>query len=217
MHRSPQEEFRRCPSRIYCFADSVELCRTLLSAGARVIQLRHKSATDAQFRRLAAAMLADVRQAAGALLIVNDRLEIALETGADGIHVGQQDLPCREVVRRARPGMIVGVSARTPERARAAAADGADYIGAGAVFPTGTKPDAPVIGLAGLEAVVAAVSIPVVAVGGIGAGNLKTVLATGVRYCAVVSEINAAPDPAAAFRRLSAEAAAFPGEEERRR
>lgn len=217
MPLSPQEAFRSCPSRIYCFADTVALCRTLLAAGARVIQLRHKSASDAEFRRLAAAMVTSVRQVAGALLIVNDRLEIALETGADGVHVGQEDLPCREVVRRVRPGMVVGVSARTPERARAAAAEGADYIGAGAVFPTATKPDAVVIGLAGLKAVVAATAVPVVAVGGIGAANLRAVLETGVRYCAVVSEINAAPDPAAAFRRLSAEAAAFPVDQKRRR
>jgi thiamine-phosphate diphosphorylase len=211
---SPKDIFRRSPQRIYCFADTPELCRRLLGAGARVIQLRHKTADDAAFRRLAAAMLACVRTVEDALLIVNDRVEIAREVGADGIHVGQEDLDCREVVRRVPPAMIVGVSARTPDLARRAAAAGATYVGAGAVFATATKPEAEVIGLKGLSAVAASVEIPVVAIGGITLEAVRPVLAAGARYCAVISGINDAPDPALALARFLAAAAALPPDQQ---
>lgn len=209
-NRNPRNIFLRNPGRIYCFADSAALCRRLLDAGARAIQLRHKTAGDPAFRRIAAEMLALVRSVKDAVLIVNDRVDIALEIGADGIHVGQEDLDYRQVVSRAPASMIVGVSARTPELARAAASAGATYVGAGAVFATPTKPEAVVIGLPGLREVIAAVDIPVVAIGGIVAGNLRMVLEAGARYCAVIAAINDAPDPAAALRRLLAISAAFP-------
>jgi thiamine-phosphate diphosphorylase len=177
--------------------------------------LRHKTADDAAFRRLAVAMLACVRRFEDAVLIVNDRVDIALETGADGIHVGQEDLDFKEVIRRDRPSMIVGVSARYPNEARAAAAAGATYVGAGAIFATPTKPEAVVIGLQGLQAVMAAVDIPVVAIGGINLANVRPVLETGVRFCAVISGINDAPDPAKALRRFLAESASFPIDQDR--
>ncbi len=198
------------PGRIYCFADTPEMCRVLLGAGARVIQLRHKTAGDEEFRRLARAMLAETRRYEDALLIVNDRVDIAIDVGADGIHVGQEDLDAREVLRRAPLAMLLGVSARTPEEARAAAAAGADYIGAGSVFATPTKADAVVIGLPGLQEVAAAVGLPVVAIGGITRANLRAVLQTGARYAAIISDINAAPDPAAAFRELAALSGEYP-------
>ena len=213
--RNAIDTFLRAPSRIYCFADTVDLCRTLLDAGARVIQLRHKTADDAAFKRLAVEMLACVRSFEDALLIVNDRVDIALEVEADGIHVGQEDLDFREVIRQVPAEMIVGVSARYPDPAQSAAAAGATYVGAGAVFATPTKPEAVVIGLKGLRAVVAAVDIPVVAIGGITHGGIRPVLATGARYCAVISGINDAPDPAAALRRLMAESASFPTDQDR--
>jgi thiamine-phosphate pyrophosphorylase len=213
--RNAIDTFLRAPSRIYCFADTVDLCRTLLDAGARVIQLRHKTADDAAFKRLAVEMLACVRSFEDALLIVNDRVDIALEVEADGIHVGQEDLDFREVIRQVPAEMIVGVSARYPDPAQSAAAAGATYVGAGAVFATPTKPEAVVIGLKGLRAVVAAVDIPVVAIGGITHGGIRPVLATGARYCAVISGINDAPDPAAALRRLLAESASFPTDQDR--
>jgi thiamine-phosphate pyrophosphorylase len=208
--RSPKDIFLNHPGRIYCFADSTPLCRTLLDAGARVIQLRHKTADDPSFRRLAAEMLTLVRSFEDAVLIVNDRVDIALEIGADGIHVGQEDLDYREVVSRAPAAMIVGVSARTPDLARAAAGAGGTYVGTGAVFATPTKPEAVVIGLPGLREVVAAVDIPVVAIGGIAAANLRSVLEAGARYCAVISGVNDASDPGAALRRLQAISASFP-------
>jgi len=213
--RRSKDTFLSNPGRIYCFADSVALGRRLLEAGARVIQLRHKTADDAAFRELAVEMLACVRSFGDAVLIVNDRVDIAIEVEADGIHVGQEDLDFREVIRRVPAEMIVGVSARYPDPAQSAAAAGATYVGAGAVFATPTKPEAVVIGLQGLRAVVAAVDLPVVAIGGITHGGIRPVLAAGARYCAVISGINDAPDPAAALRRLLAESASFPTDQDR--
>lgn len=177
--------------------------------------MRHKTAGDAAFKELAVEMLACVRTFGGAVLIVNDRVKIALDVGADGVHVGQGDLEVREVIRRVPAEMIVGVSARAPELAQTAAAAGATYVGAGAVFATPTKPEAVVIGLKGLQAVVAAVDVPVVAIGGITHAGIRPVLAAGARYCAVISGINDAPDPAAALRRLLAESASFPIDQDR--
>jgi len=207
---TPKNVFRNCSNRIYCFADTVELCRVLLNAGARVIQLRHKKADNDTFKRLAVEMLAIVRSFEDAVLIVNDRVDIALEVGADGVHVGQEDETSRDVARRIPPEMILGVSARHPELARQAAVDGATYVGTGAVFSTATKPESVVIGLEGLRAVKAAVDIPVVAIGGITPENIRSVLETGVRYCAVISGINDATDPAGALRQLLTLSASFP-------
>lgn len=205
-----RERFLRGAGRIYCFADSIELCTELLQAGARVIQLRCKTAGDNHLRRLARQMLAQVRRREDAVLIINDRVDIAMEIGADGVHVGQQDEDCRSVVRRVPPEMIVGVSARYPEKALAAQKAGAAYVGTGSVAATATKPEAAVIGLEGLRAVVKAVDIPVVAIGGISRSNIRQVYATGARYCAVISGINRAPDPAVALQQLEALLAPFP-------
>jgi thiamine-phosphate diphosphorylase len=118
--------------------------------------------------------------------------------------VGQQDEDVRRVVERVPPETIVGVSARYPDLAQAAEAAGAAYVGCGTVAATATKADAVVIGLAGLRAVTSAVTVPVVAIGGISANNLRAVLAAGARYCAIISEINGSQDPAAAYRQLEA-------------
>jgi thiamine-phosphate pyrophosphorylase len=106
--------------------------------------------------------------------------------------------------------MILGVSARYPELARKAVLSGATYVGTGAVFATTTKPGSKVIGLEGLRAVMAAVDIPVVAIGGITLSNIQTVLGTGVRYCAVISGVNDATEPAAALGQLLTVSASFP-------
>jgi thiamine-phosphate pyrophosphorylase len=201
---TPKNRFYNNPGRVYCFADTVDLGRQLLSAGARVIQLRNKTADDIRFRQTAVEMMRLIRGYPDALLIVNDRVHIALQVGADGIHVGQQDTDYRQVIRRVPAEMIVGVSARYPELAAAAEKAGAAYIGAGSVAATSTKTDAPVIGLEGLQVVVAAVKFPVVAIGGITAANIGRIAAVGVRYCAVISAINNARDPAAALNQLEA-------------
>jgi thiamine-phosphate pyrophosphorylase len=207
---TPKEIFLHSASRIYCFADSVDLCVALLEAGARVIQLRNKTLDDDSFRRMAKEMLARTRGHADAVLIINDRVDIALEIGADGVHVGQQDEDLGQVIRRVPAEMIVGVSARYPDLALVAQRMGATYVGAGSVAATSTKPDAEVIGLEGLSAVVAAVSIPVVAIGGIAKQNIRQVYDTGVRYCAVISGINRASEPLAAFQQLETILAPFP-------
>ncbi len=197
-----KEVFLSSPSRIYCFADTVEMGRKLFEAGARVIQLRNKTADDMTFKKIAKEIQSLQRMYPDTVFIINDRVDIALEIGADGVHVGQEDEDFRVVRERLPDDMIVGVSARYPHLAAEVEKAGATYVGAGAVFPTPTKPDAAVIGIDGLRAVVEAVRIPVVAIGGITAQNVRDVCRLGVRYAAVISDINAAPDVAAAFRRL---------------
>lgn len=199
----PKEKFYRSPTQVYCFADTVVLCEKLLNAGARVIQLRHKLADDKTFRNIAVQMLERVRRFDDALLIINDRVDIAIEIGADGVHVGLKDEDYKDVLRRIPDRIIVGVSARYPDIADTAARAGATYVGTGAVFATPTKPDATVIGLQGLRAVVERVTIPVVAIGGILAENIRQVIASGARYGAVISEINSAKDVMAAYYRLA--------------
>ena len=140
----------------------------------------------------------------GVPFIVNDDLDIALACGADGVHVGQDDMPAAEVRRRAGRRLIVGVSAHTPEEARLAEAAGADYLGAGAVFGSATKTDASLLTPAGLQAVCAAVHIPVVAIGGVNAGNILQLQGSGAAGAAVVSGIFGAPDITAACRDLRA-------------
>lgn len=111
---TPIDRFKAARPRICFFADSLDLCGTLLEAGARLIQLRAKTAGDASFRRLARSMQESVRRYPDAVLIVNDRVDVALEIGADGVHVGQDDEAYGKVIGRVPPGMIVGVSARFP-------------------------------------------------------------------------------------------------------
>lgn len=189
---------------LYCFADSPGLCRRLLEGGARIIQLREKHMDDPGFRRLGAEMQTMVRQYPEALLIVNDRVEIALELGVDGIHIGQEDENYREVIRRVPPEMIIGVSVDTAAEAIAAQKAGATYIGAGSVFPTPTKPDAKIIGIEALRRIVQSVHIPVVAIGGIALENAQEVVAAGAHYLAVISQINASADIAARIREFRA-------------
>jgi thiamine-phosphate diphosphorylase len=139
----------------------------------------------------------------GVPVVVNDRADLALAIDADGVHLGAGDLPPAEARRLLPRPKIVGVSTATPGEARAAEAAGADYLGAGPVFATATKPDAgPPIGLEGLAAIVAAVGIPVVGIGGIHAGNAAVVIEAGAAGVAVVSTLMTAEDPEAAAREL---------------
>ena len=202
--RDAKKIFLSTPSRTYCFADTVDMARKLLEAGARIIQLRNKTADDSTFKHVAKEIQSLMRRYDDAVFIINDRVDIASEIGADGVHVGQEDEDFRTVGKRLPEDMIVGVSARFPHLAQAAESAGATYVGAGAVFPTPTKPEAAVIGVEGLRAVIETIRIPVVAIGGITAQNVREVFRTGVRYAAVISDINAAPDVAAAYERLVA-------------
>ena len=180
-----------------------EQARAALAGGAGVIQLRDKTATSLRLYQAARATLALTREA-GALLIVNDRLDVALAAGADGVHVGPDDLPVAVVRRLLRPGMILGASAGTVEEAIAAERDGADYLGVGAVYEArGSKADAgPPVGPERVRAVREAVRVPIVGIGGIKAENAARVIAAGADGVAVISGVVAAPDIAGAAAAL---------------
>lgn len=175
-----------------------EIARAALAGGADVIQLRDKTSAAAGLRVAGREVRAAAR-AAGALLVVNDSLELARELGADGLHLGPADLPLEEA-RREWKG-ILGASVRTVAAARRAAGLGADYLGVGPVYGTTSKADAPgAIGLELLAAIAASVRIPVVGIGGIGAGNAAEVVRAGAAGVAVISGIVAAEDVEAASR-----------------
>ncbi|HHV57170.1 MAG TPA: thiamine phosphate synthase [Firmicutes bacterium] len=190
---------------------SAEVMEKAIRGGVTLVQLREKEAGGREMVAEAQTLLAVTRRY-GVPLIVNDRLDVALAVDAEGVHLGQEDIPCRLARQILGPEKIIGVSASSVEEARQAEADGADYLGVGAVFPTGTKADAgKAIGLEPLKAIKAAVKIPVVAIGGINAANAAAVAATGVDGLAVVSAVVAAPDPQDAARRLVAAFRARPG------
>ena len=174
-----------------------------LQGGVTCVQLREKHLDRDAFLAEARQICALCRRY-GVPFIVNDDLDVALACGADGVHVGQDDMPAAEVRRRAGRRLIVGVSAHTPEEARLAEAAGADYLGAGAVFGSATKTDASLLTPAGLQAVCAAVHIPVVAIGGVNARNILQLQGSGAAGAAVVSGIFGAPDITAACRELRA-------------
>ena len=172
-----------------------EVVRAALRAGAQAVQLREKSLSPRDTLPLARRLRAET-EAAGALFFLNDRLDLALAVRADGVHLGPDDLPVALARRIAPPRFLIGYSADDPDAARAAIADGADYIGCGAVFPTSTKRDAgQAVGLEGLATVVQAVDAPVVAIGGITLERAAAPFRAGAAGCAVVSAVMAAPDP----------------------
>jgi len=173
----------------------VDVVRAALRGGAPSIQLRGKEQPAREQVALARALLAETR-AAGALLFVNDRLDVALAAGADGAHLGQDDLPVDAARRIVPTGFLVGISAETPELARAAERGGADYVGTGPVYATGSKADAgKAIGCGRIAEVAAAVRAPVIGIGGIDAKNAGEVVAAGAAGVAVISAVMRAPDP----------------------
>ncbi len=181
---------------------TAEIVRQAVQGGVTCVQLREKSCGTREFLEEARAVKAALA-GTGVPLIINDRLDVALAAGADGVHLGQRDMPLAEARRLAPAGWIVGVSAESVADAVQAERDGADYVGASPVFATPTKTDtASPLGLDGLRAVCAAVKIPVVAIGGIHAGNAHAVRAAGAAGLAVVSAIVAAESPRAAAAEL---------------
>ena len=178
------------------------------AAGADVVQLRAKRSGDRQVLAWAAGLRARTR-ACGALLIVNDRFDLALLAEADGVHLGQEDVPPGALPEPARRALAVGRSTHTLDEVRRAAAEPVDYIAFGPVFGTHSKePPHPATGLAALEAAVAlAAPRPVVAIGGIGPENAAAVAAAGAG-AAVISAVAGADDPEAATRALAAQLAA---------
>lgn len=174
-----------------------------LAGGATCVQLREKALDDAAFR----AEAVEMRALCGRWhvpFIVNDNVEIALACGADGVHIGQHDRAAREVRAALGPDRLLGVSAQTVEQAVAAERDGADYLGVGAVFTTSTKLDATAVSYETLRAICRAVSIPVVAIGGISKDNLMQLSGSGVDGVALVSAIFSAADIEAECRELRA-------------
>lgn len=177
-----------------------ESVEAAVRGGATVVQLREKDCSSREFYELGL-RVREITSRYGVPLFVNDRADIALAVGADGVHVGQSDLPCK-AVRAIAPGMLVGVSASSLAEAVQAERDGADYLGVGAMFATGTKTDAAIVSMEELEAIRRAVSIPIVVIGGINRKTIPAFRGKGIDGAAVVSAIVAQPDPEAAAREL---------------
>ena len=173
----------------------------VIRGGAQIVQLREKELPFGEFLEEARQFVALCREL-GAVSIINDNVEIARLTGADGVHVGQEDMAAARARELLGPGRLIGVSAHTVEEARAAYEMGADYLGTGAAFVTGTKADARPIGRETIRAVTASVPIPVVAIGGITRGNLPELAGLGLAGAAVASALFAQDDPEAAAREL---------------
>lgn len=173
-----------------------------IQGGATAIQLREKTLSSRDVVEIGR-RIAGICKRSGVLFIVNDRADVAVACDADGVHVGQDDLPvpvARQIVAR---GKIVGASAGTIAEARQAAAEGADYLGVGSVFATSTKPDAgEPLGVAALAEVIRAVRVPVVGIGGITAENAAEVIRAGAAGVAVVAAVVGQDDIVAAARRL---------------
>ncbi|WOX54843.1 MULTISPECIES: thiamine phosphate synthase [unclassified Methanoculleus] len=185
-----------------------EIARRAVAGGADVVQLREKRLSGRSFFNAAVAVR-EVTREAGALFIVNDRLDVALAAGADGVHLGATDLPIEQARRLAPPGFIVGASVGSVATAVLAAEEGADYVALSPTFSTTSKDDAgPGHGLATLSAVRSAVSLPLVAIGGITAGNVADVIAAGADGVAVISAVVGQDDVTAAARDLRSRIAA---------
>ena len=174
-----------------------------LKGGATCVQLREKELDEAAFLQEAKELCALCRRY-GVPFIVNDNVDVAQACGADGVHVGQEDMKAGEVRRRVGEDMILGVSVHTVEEARRAVRDGADYLGLGAVFPTSTKTDADQMSNETLRDICGAVEIPVVAIGGLNRDNILRLSGSGVDGVALVSAIFGAEDIEAACRELCA-------------
>jgi thiamine-phosphate pyrophosphorylase len=181
-----------------------EIVREAVAGGVTCVQLREKNCGTREFLYEARA-LRKLLQGSGVPLIINDRVDVALAIGADGVHLGQRDMAVAEARRLGPPSWIIGVSAESVEDAIRAEREGADYIGVSPVFATPTKTDAAApLGLEGLRAIRAAVKIPLVAIGGIHSGNARDVIRAGADGLAVVSAIVSTDSPreaAAVLRR----------------
>ena len=171
-----------------------EQAEQALQGGATFLQLREKELDEAHFQEEAIALKALCKQY-GVPFVLDDNVALAVATDADGVHVGQEDLPVEAVRRLVGPDMIIGLSTHTPDQARAAVASGADYIGVGPIYPTQTKKDVcAAVTLDYLDWVVANITLPFVAIGGIKRHNIADVIAHGARCCAIVSEFVSAPN-----------------------
>jgi thiamine-phosphate pyrophosphorylase len=181
--------------------DPVELARTMLEAGVRVMQLRLKDACGRDFLQ-AARDIAELCRPCGATLLVNDRIDIAMLSGAAGVHLGQTDIPLRAARKLIGSDRIIGISTASVEQASLAEEGGADYIGFGPMYPGGAKHIAAGKGLATLREVRAAVGLPIVAIGGITEQTVPEMIAAGADAAAIISDVVYAPDIPAKLKRL---------------
>lgn len=182
-----------------------EIALEAVRGGADTIQLRDKKSSG-KYLLAAAKAIRVITQDAGVVFIVNDRLDIALLSHADGVHLGQDDLPISEIRPLCPPGFIIGISVSTVAEAQQAQAEGADYLGPGPIFPTTSKGDAgPQCGLDVLKEMKASVSIPLVAIGGINSRNVQDVIRSGAEGVAVISAVLAQKNIASACRELRAQ------------
>jgi thiamine-phosphate pyrophosphorylase len=181
--------------------DLTALADATIAGGCRMIQLREKEWPSGRLLPLGERLRARCR-AAGVTFIVNDRVDLALVLDADGVHLGQDDLPPRAARPLLRPGMILGVSTHDAEQARAAQAAGADYVAVGSMFPTATKPDFQLVGPDLIRKLRSELRVPLIGIGGITRANVAEVIRAGADGVAVISEVCAAADPAEATREL---------------
>ena len=172
-----------------------------IKGGVTVVQIREKTADTLDFFNLAL-KVKEITRKYNVPLIINDRVDVALAIDAEGVHVGQSDMPCDVTRKLVGPDKIVGVSAATIDEAKKAEKDGADYIGTGAVFPTVTKDDAPKITKKDLKEIVDSINIPVVAIGGITLDNAHELIDTGIAGLSVVSAIMSSDDPKKSSEKL---------------
>lgn len=179
---------------------SLAVLDQVLAAGVKIVQLREKDLADRGLYELALEFRRRT-EAAGSLLIIDDRVDIALAAGADGVHLGQSDLPVA-AARRIAPDLIVGASSHCLEEALAAQEAGAGYVNIGPIFPTATKPAAIPLGLEAIPRLTPHLRIPWSTMGGINGGNIAQVVARGARHPAVMSAVTAAAEVMAAARAL---------------
>ena len=185
--------------RLMSCATIEESVERAIAGGASVVQLREKDCSSREFYELAV-RVKKITAPKNVPLIINDRIDICLAADADGVHLGQKDLPCKEARKLLGEHKIIGVSAALPEEAAKAQADGADYLGVGAAFPTDTKSDTRAVTPEIISKIRAAVTIPFVVIGGINSENIRSLYGLGINGAAVVSAVVAKPDITEAAR-----------------
>ncbi|MDP4126328.1 MAG: thiamine phosphate synthase [Bacillota bacterium] len=210
MNGLPKQKKRSLPDGIYALTsephslgrNNIEVANEILACGVPILQYREKSKKVRKMYEECLALRA-LTQQYGALFIINDHLDLAMAVGADGVHIGQDDLPLSKVRELVGPDLIIGVSTHSPDQAQAAVSEGADYIGVGPLFTTKTKVDVcDPVGLNYLDFVVNNIDIPFVAIGGIKEHNLAEVINLGARTVALVTEIVGSSDIRGKIKRL---------------
>jgi thiamine-phosphate pyrophosphorylase len=185
--------------RLSAGRSDLEVLDAVIRGGARIIQLREKEHSKRDLYRLALSFR-EISATAGMLLIINDHLDIALAAGADGVHLGQEDLPLA-AARMLAPDLLIGVSTHSLDEALEAEREGADYVNIGPIFPTTTKAGVDRgLGPVAIGSIASRISVPFTVMGGIASGNLDQVLARGARRIAMITAITQAPDVAEAVR-----------------